>query len=198
MLNSPEYRRLYTQIFHSMNPGPNGISPNDNDRLLRSNRKSHRQKHRHSSKRHSFPTVPVIGTTMPNDSLLNDLIDHCEQERRSSVWFDERFLQDFNHCRYCWKKVSSDQRHLIEHEERCRSRADSRRYQTRMSWKKYTKQTKALSSWWFLSTRHSSLRTLMDSTDGKQSIQRSFIFSSIYSMTTSFQFSSSLRLFRSI
>lgn len=135
MLNSPQYRQLYTQLFQSMNASHPNINLEQFDRHFRPTRRSH-GKHRRSSKRASFPSIPVIHSTTANDFMLNQLIDHYEQQYRSSLsssCFDNRFFQELNRCQYCQKKISTDRHRLIEHEDRCRTMTDHRRYQTRIS-----------------------------------------------------------------
>jgi hypothetical protein len=123
MMNSPSYRNLYTQIFNSMNNDRHIHSSSpiylNNDRLFRSNPKSHSSS---SSKHSSINPIPVIHSTMANDWFLNQLIDLHEQQNSSSYtpFNNDPFFHDLTHCTNCHRKISNDRPRLIQHEQHCR------------------------------------------------------------------------------
>jgi hypothetical protein len=122
MMNSPSYRDLYTQIFNSMNDHRHIHSSSpiylNNDRLFRSNPKSHSSSSKHSS----INPIPVIHSTMANDWFLNQLIDLHEQQKSSSYnpFNNDSFFDDLTHCTNCHQKIFHDRPRLIQHEQQCR------------------------------------------------------------------------------
>jgi hypothetical protein len=98
----------------------------NNDRLFRSNRKSHSKPQPSSSpsKPPSINPIPVIHSTMANEWFLNELIDLHEQQNPSPSSYvsfnNDSFFNDLTHCTNCHKKISTDRTRLIQHEEQCR------------------------------------------------------------------------------
>ncbi|UJR30341.1 hypothetical protein I4U23_017878 [Adineta vaga] len=128
MMNSPSYRNLYAQIFNTMNNDPQShrrtrtSSPIyvNNDRLFRPISKGRSK--RTSSKRFST-NIPVIHSTMPNDWLLNELIDTYEQQNivfMQPSFHTDPFFDELTHCTLCQKKTHGDRTQLIHHEHQCR------------------------------------------------------------------------------